>query len=276
MNNQLYVSTGAFIGRANGRSPEGFLSLWRTFPCDGFEFMMYNGWYDELDRILSRFRSSGALFPTFHCDKLIGEGFSDGRCEGREHALALFRENCRAASVLGSRLLVLHLWNGAPSDFHIGRHIEALADLYTIAREYGLLLTVENVVCANLDPMTHFDAILASYPDAVFTFDTKMAAFHGQMDEIVSPARRPLWDRIVHVHLNDYGGGYRDFSGLRVLHLGEGKIDFPPFVSCLRAVGYSGAVTLECTCMNPDGTLTPDKMNESIRIARTYLSGTPL
>ena len=269
----LYVSSGAFIGRRNGFSPDGFFSVCREYDCDGFEFMFYRAWYPELDAMLERFRALGVSFPTLHCDKMIGEGFSSGDPEEYRNALDLFRLNCRAAAKLGSRLLVLHLWNGLPSDKNIGRHIEALSDLYKIASEYDLLLTVENVLCADRDPLTHLTAIAGRYPAARFTFDTKMAAFHDQMGEIVSPARREIAKRIAHVHLNDYGGGIRDFSDLRVLHLGEGRIDFAPFLSLLREIKYSGAVTLECSCFSSlDGSWAPEKMKTSIAAARAMLA----
>ena len=272
MSRPLYVSSGAFIGRGNGFSPDGFFSVCREYDCDGFEFMAYRAWYPVFDEMIARFRAAGVSFPTFHCDKMIGEGFSSGDPDEYRHALALFRLNCRAAATLGSRLLVLHLWNGLPSDKNVARHIDALADLYGIAAEYDLLLTVENVICADRDPLTHFDEIAQRYPAARFTFDTKMAAFHDQMNEIATPARRPLARRIAHVHLNDYGGGIRDFSDLRVLHLGEGKIDFAPFLALLREINYAGAITLECSCFSSlDGSWKPEKMNASIADARAML-----
>ena len=272
MSRPLYVSSGAFIGRGNGFSPDGFFSVCREYDCDGFEFMTYRAWYPELDAMLERFRRSGVSFPTFHCDKMIGEGFSSGDADECRRALALFRENCRAAAKLGSRLLVFHLWNGLPSDKNIGRHIDALADLYAIASEYDLTLTVENVICADRDPLTHLASIAARYPAARFTFDTKMAAFHDQMGEICAPARRDIANRIAHVHLNDYGGTIRDFSDLRVLHLGEGRIDFAPFLSLLSEIGYSGAVTLECSCFSSlDGSWKPEKMKASLSAARKML-----
>ena len=272
MSRPLYVSSGAFIGRGNGFSPDGFFSVCREYDCDGFEFMFYRAWYPELDAMLDRFRASGVSFPTFHCDKMIGEGFASGDPDEYRRALALFRENCRAAATLGSRLLVLHLWNGLPSDKSIGRHIDALSDLYTIASEYDLTLTVESVICADRDPQTHLTAIAERYPAARFTFDTKMAAFHDQMGEICSPARRDIANRIAHVHLNDYGGTIGDFSDLRVLHLGEGKIDFAPFLSLLSEIDYSGAVTLECSCFSSlDGSWKPEKMKASLSAARKML-----
>ena len=272
MSRPLYVSSGAFIGRGNGFSPDGFFSVCREYDCDGFEFMFYRAWYPELDAMLDRFRASGVSFPTFHCDKMIGEGFASGDPDEYSRALALFRENCRAAATLGSRLLVLHLWNGLPSDKSIGRHIDALSDLYTIASEYDLTLTVENVICADRDPLTHLTAVAERYPAARFTFDTKMAAFHDQMGEICSPARRDIANRIAHVHLNDYGGTIGDFSDLRVLHLGEGKIDFAPFLSLLSEINYSGAVTLECSCFSSlDGSWKPEKIKASLSAARKML-----
>ena len=50
----LYVSSGAFIGRRNGFSPDGFLSVCREYDCDGFEFMAYRAWYPELDEMIAR------------------------------------------------------------------------------------------------------------------------------------------------------------------------------------------------------------------------------
>lgn len=272
MHNPLYVSSGAFIGRRNNVSPDGFLSFCRDFDCDGFEFMNYRAWYPELDAILDRFLAAGVPFPTFHCDKTIGEGFFSGDPDEYRRACDLFRVNCRAAARLGSRLLVFHLWNGLPSDKNFGRHLDALSDLYAIADEYDLALTVENVICAASDPLTRLAEIAARYPAARFTFDTKMAAFHDQMDEITTPARRPLARRIAHVHLNDYGGAAGDFSDLRVLHLGEGRIDFAPFLALLEKIRYTGAITLECSCLNPDGTLCPEKMVQSIAKARAMLA----
>ena len=273
MTRPLYVSSGAFIGRANGFSPDGFLSFCRDFDCDGFEFMFYRAWYPELDAILSRFLETGLSFPTLHCDKTIGEGFSSGDPDEYARACDLFRENCRAAEKLGSRLLVFHLWNGLPSDKNFERHLDALSDLYKIAAEYDLLLTVENVICAASDPLTRLGEIAARYPASRFTYDTKMAAFHGQETEIATPARRDLAKRIAHVHLNDYGGVPGDFSDLRVLHLGEGRIDFAPFLSLLSEIDYSGAVTLECSCFSSlDGSWKPEKMQISIAKAREMLS----
>ena len=273
MTRPLYVSSGAFIGRTNGFSPDGFLSLCREFDCDGFEFMFYRAWYPELDAILSRFLAAGVSFATLHCDKTIGEGFSSGDPAEYARALALFRENCRAAAKLGARLLVLHLWNGLPSDKNFARHLDALSDLYKIASEYDLTLTVENVICAVSDPLTRLGEIAARYPAARFTYDTKMAAFHSQTAEIATPARRPLSERIAHVHLNDFGGVPGDFSDLRVLHLGEGRIDFAPFLSLLETIRYSGAVTLECSCFSSlDGSWAPEKMKTSIAAARKMLA----
>ena len=39
----------------------------------------------------------------------------------------------------------------------------------------------------------------------------------------------------------------------------------------LEEINYPGAITLECSCFNPDGTLAPEKMKSSIEKARKML-----
>lgn len=271
---EILVSSGAFIGRANHCSPDGFFAAAGKIPCDGFEFMMYRPWYGGIDALLPRFLDEGRRFPTYHVEKTVGEKFSSGDPAERQEGFTLFRENCRIAKRLGSSLLVLHLWNGLPSDFRFESHRSAVGELMGIASEYGLTLTVENVICAASDPLTHFSELANLYPSLGFTFDTKMAAFHGQMEEQFYPLYR-RWiseGRIIHLHLNDFGGEIGDFSNLRVLQIGEGRIAFSPFYRLIREVGYTGRITLECTCMQSDGTTDPTGLIRSLAKVRAGLS----
>lgn len=119
----------------------------------------------------------------------------------------MFREDCELARSIGSRLLVLHLWSGQASDQHIERSITAYPVLRDIAERCGLLLTVENVLCNTRDPMTHMRTLAEAYPDVAFTFDTKMAAFHTQLEALCAPGNAWLLSRIRHFRVNDYGGG---------------------------------------------------------------------
>lgn len=270
---KILPSTGAFIGRVNGRDPRAFLSVADRLDTDACEFMMYETFYGREEAVLSDFLSTGLAFPVFHIEKRVGEFIGLGGEEEEREARERFLKNCRAAARLGAKTLVFHLWNGLPSDRAFSRHLAFFGECDRVAREHGLLLTVENVVCAVGDPHAHFAELLAAYPDIAFTFDTKMAAFHrGERGFFTSAATAPLAARVRHIHFNDYGGVPGDFSGLAVLHLGEGHLDIPALAAEIRAFGYCGTLTLECSCMRPDGSLVPEKMNASLSLARSLFA----
>lgn len=269
---RILPSTGAFIGRVNGRNHRPFLSVFETIPASAYEFMMYESFYGREEAVLADFLASGLSFPVFHVEKRVGELIGEGRGD-REEPYRRFRKNCEAAERLGAEKLVLHLWNGLPSDHAYDRHLTAYAAFADIAAAHGLLLTVENVVCACGDPLTHFDQLLRLFPKAAFTFDTKMAAFHRQEYTLLYPEARELWPHIRHIHFNDYNGIPGDFTRLAVLHLGEGNIDLARIARGILAAGYDDTITLECSCMCPDGSLTPEKMTASLAYARRLFGG---
>ena len=167
---------------------------------------------------------------------------------------------------------MLHLWSGQASDQHIERNIAAYPLLRRIAEEYGLLLTVENVLCNTRDPMTHMKTLAGAYPDIVFTFDTKMAAFHSQLEALYAPENAWLLPHIRHFHINDYAGGHMDWANMSVKQLGQGKIDFDRFFAFVRRMGYQGDCTCEATAVNEDGTIRYDDMNASLRRIRQEVS----
>ncbi len=271
MQHPIYVSSGAFIGRVNGRSPTPFLQIAPSLRCDGFECMLYEAWYDRLDEVIEQFAMSKLSFPVLHVEKSIGTVIGVGESGYRKTALDLFEKNCQAAKRLSARTLVFHLWNGLASDHHFDRHLEICGEFLSMAEDYGLCLSVENVVCAEGSPLAHLLALSEAYPALAFTFDTKMASFHRELALAFDAPYRQLWHSIKHLHVNDHGGAYHDFSGLRTLHIGEGHIDFESFFEKLSEVGYHGGITLECTSMCEDGNLTPEKMAASIEKVRAYL-----
>ena len=267
----ILPSTGAFIGRVNGRDHRPLLSVIDTITADAYEFMMYESFYGREDAVLSDFLATGLSFPVLHVEKRIGELIADPALDPEE-PYRRFRANCEAAARLGAEKLVLHLWNGVASDHDFSRHLAAYPRLLALAEAHGLTLTVENVVCAVQDPLARLSELLAAYPGAAITYDTKMAAFHRQEYIVFEDAYRPLWQGAIrHIHLNDYAGIPGDFSRLSVLHLGEGNLDIARISRSLLATGYCDTVTLECSCMCPDGSLTPEKMNASLALARGLL-----
>ena len=261
---RILCSTGAIITRRNNRDYNLLREIVPQMKCDGLEFMMYDSWHacpELLRQVLADYN-----VPVFHMTKQIGELIGQDRLA---EALPLFREDCALAKAVGSHLLVLHLWSGQASDQHIERNIAAYPVLRDIAEEYGLLLTVENVLCNTRDPMTHMRALVDVYPEIAFTFDTKMAAFHSQEEDLYKPENAWLWPRIAHFHVNDYAGGHMDWANMRVRQLGQGHIDFDRFFAFVRSMGYTGDFTCEATAVNEDGSIRYDEMNASLaRIAK--------
>ena len=257
--NRVLCSTGAIITRRNGRDYGLLREIVPQLDCDGLEFMMYENWHDRteaLKAVLSEFD-----VPVFHMTKQIGEWVSQGRFA---EAADMFRADCALAKAMGARLLVLHLWSGRASDQHIERNIAAYPVLRDIADSFGLFLTVENVLCNTRDPMTHMKALAAQYPDIAFTFDTKMAAFHSQLDALYQPEKDWLWPHIKHFHVNDYGGGHMDWANMSVKQLGKGNINFDRFFAFVKEMGYQGDFTCEATAVNEDGSIRIGEMNDSL------------
>lgn len=271
--NPILCSTGCLIGRPNGRNIRLLESCIDRLECDGFEFMLYSDWYERLSEITAYLKSLPTTFPTMHCEKHIGEALSSGLPEDREEAFRRFLLNCELAEALGSERLVLHLWDGLASDSHIERNLEAYGRLRETAGEHGLELTVENVVCNRRDPWAHWLELLERYPDVSFTFDTKMAAFHEQLELLYRPENAWVGRHVHHLHVNDYGGGYKDWANLKTLHIGRGKLDFAPFFAWMRQEHYNGYLTVEATSFGADGSIDFESLNRSIRTIRGYMEG---
>lgn len=271
---KILASTGALIGRANGRDYRILKDIIPRIDADGFEMMFelmfYEDWYRCSSELIGFLRSLPAEFPVLHVDKKIGEHLAS---EDFDTAYSRFEINCRVAREIGAKLLVLHLWNGIISDLNLNANFSGYARLRDIAEKYGLLLTVENVLCHNGTPVAHLLELLEIYPDAAITYDTKMADFDNENVTIFSPERIGIWKNVRHVHLNDRAGGYRDWNCIKTLHPGEGQVDFEAFFEGLRKVGYAGDFTLEATCLKPDGSVDVEKMNVSLGWLRKRVEG---
>lgn len=270
---RIYVSTGAFIGRLNGRDFHRIPELAKNILCDGIELMFYPDWYGrekELTGFLKEY--SDLSFPRFHVEKSIGELLAQ---EEFSEAYEKFNVNCDCAREVGAKLLIMHLWNGPISDSNISANFSAYPRLDEIARSYGLVLTAENVVSHYNAPLRLWHNLRAIYPSAKFTYDTKMAEFDRENDVAFEQNNIGLWSQVKHIHINDRAGERRDWSSLRALNIGEGTVDFDAFFKGLRSVGYDGDFTVEANAFRPDGTLDFEKLSkclESLReLIRKYL-----
>ncbi len=259
---EILCSTGALIGRPNGRDYRLLEKYAPLLRCDGFEFILYETWYPELETLRHYLKGLQLNIPVFHCEKTLAERITAGGDDNLKEALRLFEINCDLAGDLGSRKMVLHLWNGVISDSHFENNLAAFGLLRQIAAGHGIDLLVENVICRG-DPMNHWVELYREYPDIHFIFDTKMADFHRQMDLLYAPEYAWLWkeNHIRHYHVNDYSGGYMEWNNLKVLVPGEGHIDFDRFYDFVKMTGYADTFTFEATGFGPDGTVNICRLN---------------
>ena len=265
--NKILCSTGAITGRANGYNYKLLECLSEQLTCDGFELMMDSVWYDDITALKNYLQEKSFYIPVIHCEKNIGEMISKGGKSELEQAYRTFEKDCDVAMTIGASKLVLHLWGGRASDSNFRNNINAYPYLNEKAQEYGLELFIENVVCNVENPMKHLCELKEIYPNIRFVFDTKMAAFHEQLDLLYEVEYEWLWKEgyIKHYHINDYAGGYMDWCNLRTLPVGKGKIDFNSFFAFVKKSGYAGDFTAEGNAIRSDGTVDVDTLNEQFR-----------
>ena len=264
---KILCSTGALIGRPNNRDYKLLGLLSEQLNCDGYEFMMYSTWYEEKDALVSWLQALKLYIPVMHCEKHIGEAISKGEFE---EAYRRFDINCEIAEAIGAEKMVVHLWDGITSDRHFENNLKAYGQLRDIAAKYHVDVLVENVVCNLENPMKHWCELVKEYPDIHFVFDTKMAAFHSQLELLYQEDYEWLWrdGHICHYHVNDYAGGHMDWKNLRTLPVGRGHVDFKRFFAHVRKTGYQGTFTVESTAFGEDGSVDVEMLNKQFAYMR--------
>lgn len=281
--NKILCSSGAIIGKANNCDYRLLKEFAPKLECDGFELMMYSPWYKVLDDMISEVKSYGLCIPVVHSQKSLGEslcGMTASFSESGEYSQYImtddedkeaFKEgterfllNIKMAEELGAEKMVLHLWNGIASDKNIEKNIERFGIWKSYADKVGVNLLVENVICNTNDPLYNVNLVAKAYEDAGFVYDTKMAEFHGQTMDLFNDDYEWIvkGGRIKHLHINDYGGGYMDFSDMRVLPIGAGHVDFESFFEKLGSYGYDGDYTVESTMLSKNGDVNFAVLNE--------------
>ncbi|MDE6221941.1 MAG: sugar phosphate isomerase/epimerase, partial [Lachnospiraceae bacterium] len=178
--NRILCSTGALL--RYGGDYKILEPLSRQLMCDGYEFMMDRPYYMQVEALTDYFQKIKLYIPVVHCEKSIGEHISKGGRMEWGDACEKFEINCDIAKSIGAEKIVIHLWDGRTSDSNFHNNLTGYYHLNEISRRYGLDLLVENVVCNVENPMKHFCELRENYPDIHFVFDTKMAAFHGQLN----------------------------------------------------------------------------------------------
>ncbi len=267
---KILCSTGALLGRPNGRDFTLLPALEEKLNCDGLELMFYDSWYDQQDALFSTLTKLEKPLCVFHAEKNIcGKLCSDDPQEVKT-ALDHFTINCAFAAALHIDTMVFHLWDGWMDDTQLLAALARYPDLNAIAREHRILLTIENIVTKQRDPLYYCRLLLQQHPNAVFTYDTKMAAFHLQEASLYESDNAAFSAAIRHLHINDYVGGYMDWPQFKTRHIGEGRVDFGTLFRFLKSIPYTGYFTTEATSFDKTGTIDLLKLNQTLSHLKNY------
>ncbi len=253
--NEVYCSTGAVIGRATGFDHS---VIRRSLPricaevgLDGIEHVITPFFYNGVDEKLRIITDSGLRCAVIHADKQIGVLLSRGGEENAREAMRLWRVNCEINRALGCGRTVLHLWGSTDSDTNFSYNASFMDEILSVADKFGVKTLIENIPCVALDPLSRWRQ-LEKY-DCGFIFDVRFGQLHGQNAEILASDYMKS-GRISHMHISDFGGGFREFSKIRpILHPNEGTVDFPALFAGLKRAGYGGSFTLESPVMSEAG-----------------------
>ncbi len=263
--NEIYCSTGTVIGRATCFDHS---VICRELPkiaaevgLDGIEHVVVPAFYDGAEEKLRMITSSGLRCAVLHADKRIGVMLSQGGEENAREAMRLWRVNCMIADSLDCSRVVLHLWGSTESDANFAYNASFMDEILSIAGKYDIETLIENIPCVSLDPLSRWRE-LDGY-GCGFIFDVRFGQLHGQNGDIVASEYMKN-GRISHMHISDFGGGFREFSKIRpILHPNEGNVDFPALFAGLKAAGYRGSFTLESPVMSERG-LDLDKLTRTL------------
>lgn len=271
-NIQLLCSTGTISRNPDYTSYEQVLRHASQISVDGFELMFYPSWYSALEQIADALRSSGLRFPVMHTEKNIGVALGSADTKEREQGIHWLMENCRLASMLGTQVLILHLWGWPQLDDHLEYNLEALHQCVDAAAYYDLKLAIETIPGRHADPLSNVHKAIEQDTRSFVALDTEFLANYNQQDAVFDT--QWLWEheRVQHVHIKDFDGHPFSSEGKRrYLHPGEGHIDFTRFFTRLKQQGFSGYVSLEAPAIDENGEVNYAKLNRSLDFVRQLL-----
>jgi sugar phosphate isomerase/epimerase len=266
--NSIFLSTGTFIGRLNRHNYKLLTEYADQLHCDGFEFLIYQAFNDNIDEIISEYRQNGINIPVVHSDKRIGDLLSSEEDSGK--ALELFKHNADIALRLGAKKMVVHCWGIPDSDLRYQQIYERIGKLLEAAKSMGIDFLVENVFCAHHSPLKHLESLSRMYYNIGFIIDTRHAEFHRELE---STAKSFIWrNNVRHIHISDYKGGYMDWDArYPIPQPTNGQIDWEMFFGSVRQHGYKGTVTLEAPAMRETGVDT-ETLNRSLDFIRKMIT----
>lgn len=269
---QLLCSTGAF-----GRSPDyvdysAALRYGSQLDVDGLELLFYPMWYGQIGDIARTLRQSNLHFPVMHAEKNIGVALGKSDEIERTQGIQWLSENCRLAHLLGTQVLVLHLWGWPELDDNLENNLSLLSQCLDIAGQHGVTLAIETIPCRLATPLGNVQSAIERDNRCDVALDTEFLAQAHQLDEVFTAAW--LWSsqRVQHIHIKDFDGNpFAPDGRRRYLHPGEGTINFVRFFERLKERRYDGYISLESPAIDATGFVDIKRICESLSFIRMLI-----
>jgi sugar phosphate isomerase/epimerase len=229
--------------------------------------MIFDDWYEGLERIKKDYISAGLVCPVVHADKQIGDMMCSAENKPKGKYFDLWKINCNFAAEISTEKIVLHPYGAPDSDTYFEMISERIGALLETAKSFGLDMLVENLVCIHGSPIEHCEAFTEHYPSIGIIIDTRHAQFHYEMERTLAS---PLWEtrNIRHIHINEYAGARKDWSKLYPIpRLGKGDVDFKMFFAFLKKINYTGSITMENPSILENG-VDVEFINGNIRFVK--------
>ena len=268
--NEIYLSTGCFTGRINGRNPRLLADFYDQIECDGFELMLFDDLYRNLDETIRSYVSLGIRIPVVHMNKRTGDFLSSPGDKNYDAARALIEQDLEIARRVGARRAVFHPWGIPDSDRFSEMLLRRLSSLLAEYRGSDPELMPENCICTSGSPLLHLRKLCAE-TGCHITLDTRAAAFHAELNAQLS-AFLPNGS-VGHFHIIDYAGSPHDWEARSVIpQPGEGNVDFRALFDAAQRADYRGSYTMESPHMLPDSVDVP-LFNRSLAYIRRLAEG---
>lgn len=261
----LACSTGAITRGPDATGPERLTQWCPDIEASALEVMIYDDWYSRIENIAANIQLLKKPVVAVHAEKSIGPNLVAHGGTLRMSALKSLGTNARFARQIGANLVILHLWGLPDGDAMLDEQIKILPELISIARHEGVELGIEAIPCTASTPLHNLKRVIERDPRARFVLDTEFLAMHGELD--VATEADWLWEdhRVMHIHVKDYDGHMLDSTGKRrYLHPGEGAIDFPLWLGRVAERRFQGAIALEATVVDEDGSVDISRLNTSL------------
>lgn len=255
---QVLVST-ATLPMAVGRAfydYEGIFEAYEKLNVDGAELVFLPEWDSSLPpvtptsadwRITSRIEPSeivdpcasrGIPVPAVHINRDVGTRLCSTSREDVLRGQSMLNENLTAASVVGSEIGVLHLWDTYSGSIDI---VTLFDRVHEVSKDYEIKLAIENIPIsdASLTISRVWEQLQEIMPqDHGFTLDLNWCSLYDNFAELVAHI-----DRIVHVHVQ--GAVSRTSDGAETMVPRVGQLDILGSLTELCSMGYDRTITLE-------------------------------